>query len=179
MYLQKVIWITGLSGAGKTTTGQALSRILTDRGFKVLHLDGDDIRLALRNFEATRRYDKVSRLKNAYTYADLAVTFSRQCDFLIVSTISMFKEIYEHNREKIPHYFEVFLDVPEEIRKKRDKKNIYPTVDAETKTNICGLDLQIDPPIFPDFTYRFKEGEKSQDVAILVAKALDSLSLTA
>lgn len=174
MYLQQVIWITGLSGSGKTTTARILSKVLTGRGFKVIHLDGDELRAALINIDTMGSYDKASRLKNSYIYASLASSFAQQADFVIVSTISMFEELYRSNRRNIEKYFEVFLDVPEEIRKIRDKKNIYLAVDGEKSKDVCGVNLGVDIPKLSNFKYEFKESDKPQDVSSKVILALES-----
>jgi adenylylsulfate kinase len=171
--LNRIIWLTGLSGAGKTTTAALLSKHLTNEGFKTIWLDGDQLRLAFNEFEEMKKFDKPSRLKNSYAYSKLANTLSNQTDFLIVSTISMFSEVYEYNRETIANYFEVFLDVPKKVREERDIKNIYSVSDKKQKPNVCGVDLNIDIPEYADFTYKFREGDSPENVVSAVLLALE------
>ena len=71
-HLERLIWVTGLPASGKTTVADILSKQLTQKKFKVLRLDGDELREALKNSENMTKYDAESRLKNALTYSALA-----------------------------------------------------------------------------------------------------------
>ena len=117
-----LIWITGFSGAGKTTIAKALIAHAKENTVHPVWLDGDRMRAAL---DQTAQFDHASRLKLGLTYARLAKEINAQGFWVIVSTISMFDEVFEWNRDNFPNYLEVFLDVPEVVRKARDPKGIY------------------------------------------------------
>lgn len=119
MQTGRVIWITGLSGSGKTTLARALQANL--RGS--ILLDGDELREALGS--ASHGFDKDSRLRLAKIYAQLAGLLAKQDFIVIVATISLFHELHAWNRAHLPGYLEVFLDIPEEERRKRDPKGLY------------------------------------------------------
>jgi adenylylsulfate kinase-like enzyme len=116
-----VIWITGLSGAGKTTVANTLRRQLASDHPTVL-LDGDALRYALG---ATQSYEPEDRRNLAYTYARLAHYIAGQGFVVICATISMFHEVRAWNRKNNSKYFEVYLRVPEEELRRRDPKGLY------------------------------------------------------
>ena len=134
-----VLWITGLSGSGKSTLSHEL--IAHTSPFKWIHLDGDELRLI---FLSENKYDKSSRLNLATKYSRLASLISSQGFNVIVSTISLFQEIHEWNRENIENYFEVYIDANIEDLKKRNAKDIYSLSHA---TNVTGIDIGYDEPI--------------------------------
>jgi adenylylsulfate kinase len=116
----RVLWITGLSGAGKTTLAKAL---LPHMGPRVVLLDGDELRTALNL--ADSGFDKESRKGLAFTYARLARMIALQRFTVVVATISLFHELHAWNRAHLPGYYEVWLDVPEEECRRRDPKRLY------------------------------------------------------
>ena len=172
-YLHRVIWITGFSGAGKTTVGHILNQKLSALGKKVLNIDGDEIRSALDGFNSMRRFDRASRIQNALVYMEISKVLVKQCDYVIVSTISMFNEIYQLNREVFPNYLEVFLDVPQKIRSERDPKNFYKQLDQDSISNFCGQDLDVDHPIDANFIYRYQAGHTADLVVELLIERLN------
>ena len=157
--LNRIIWITGLSGAGKTSVAFSLKSHLNLMGYQVAHIDGDEIREAFSSIKTMSKYDRASRIANAYIYSDLAYLLSKQNDFTILSTISMFTEIYQYNRQKFNKYCEVFLNSSEEIRRARDPKNFYKNLDQEQLSNFCGHQIEIDIPKLAHLTV---ESEKEQ-----------------
>ena len=168
-----MIWITGFSGAGKTTVAHILNQKLSALGKKVLNIDGDEIRSALDDFNSMRRFDRTSRIQNGKVYTEISKVLMKQCDYVIVSTISMFNEIYQLNRKVFPNYLEVFLDVPQKIRSKRDPKNFYKHLDQDKISNFCGQDLDVDQPIDANFIYRYQAGHSAELVAELLIDCLN------
>ena len=146
-----VFWITGLSGAGKTTLATTLSLHCYSRGVKLINLDGDNLReiFALNN-QDNRNYTRTKRVNLAYRYGRLARELSNQGFPVVVSTISLFREIHEWNRKNIPAYVEIFLDVSKKELKRRDSKGLYSQLESGLTRNVAGFDLEIDKPIKPD-----------------------------
>lgn len=141
----QVIWITGLSGAGKTTLAQALMPHLPRAS---ILLDGDELREVLGS--ATSGFDRTSRKALAFTYARLARLLARQGLVIVVATISLFHSLHTWNREHLPHYFEIFLDTPEDVRRTRDPKGIY-AANAEGHDNtLVGGGIAAEIPLAPD-----------------------------
>ncbi|MFI8598280.1 adenylyl-sulfate kinase [Rothia koreensis] len=134
-----VVWITGLSGAGKTTVTRHLRHLLMDSGNRPVVLDGDAVRAAVSE---SGGYDPESRKSRGMTYARLAKELSSQGHTVLVATISLFHDIHHWNRENIDKYIEVLLDVPLPELRRRDRKGLYSAVDTHEVVGI-GQDAQM------------------------------------
>ena len=126
----QVIWITGLSGAGKTTLAKVLVRELHKQGQNPILLDGEGLRKIFNlNVQQQSEFDRNARIKIALKYAQICQLLSSQGFTVIIATISMFKEIYIWNQKNLPKYFEVYLKVPIQELKRRDPKHFYKRYD--------------------------------------------------
>ena len=152
----KVIWITGLSGAGKTSVSKELYEKLSEKNIETLLLDGDTLRkIFLKKNNFSDKYDRQERINLAMQYAYLCKVLSLQGLNIIIATISMFEEIYKWNRENLPNYFQIYLKVPIDELELRDPKKIYKQFRAGALTNVAGLDLSVDYPLSSDVTLDF------------------------
>ena len=137
-----VIWLCGLAGSGKSTLATALAQILRAKFSNVVYLDGDELREFLGHFS----YDKNGRIDMALKRAKMAKFLSNQGQIVIVSTISLFNEIYEYNRANLPNYFEVFIKCDFDELKKRDQKGLYTKALRGEMQNVVGVDIAYDSP---------------------------------
>ena len=152
----QVIWLTGLSGAGKTTVAQITNLRLRNLGLHPVLLDGDILRTLLENTNsASETYNRAERIKFALTYAHLCKILSSQGFTVIIATVSMFQEVYIWNRANLLNYFEIYLNVPLDELRRRDPKKIYQRYDAGELINVAGLDLPVDEPFEPHITIDF------------------------
>ena len=119
-----VIWITGLSGAGKTTLSKNLGNSLKKIGIPCILLDGDTIRSIFSEDKDNRDYTNESRKRMAMKYSRLSLLLASQGYCVITSVIGMFKEIYSWNKKYLPGYYEIFLDIPISELKERSKRNL-------------------------------------------------------
>lgn len=141
-----LVWITGLSGSGKTTIGKELYAQIKSKYENTFFLDGDSFREIFGN---NLGYDLKSRFDTALKISNLCKALVDQNINVICSTISLFKEIHQINRKNVKNYYEVFLEVDFDEIKRRDQKNIYSNaIKGETK-NVIGVDLPYDKPIKP------------------------------
>lgn len=117
-----IVWITGMSGSGKTTIGKILKTRFNDEGESVFWFDGDRIREALGNKWG---YSDEERHELAWVYAKLVKELA-DCGITVVcSVVALFDDIRKWNRNNNHNYFEVYLNVPIDTLIQRDKKGLY------------------------------------------------------
>jgi len=151
-----VIWITGLSGAGKTTLAQLYVKQLRLKKVPVILLDGDELReIFNNNSNKDHNFSYQERLSLAMRYSLLCKKISSQGFTVVIATISLFQEIFSWNRKNIPGYYEVYLKVPIEILRNRDPKGIYKLYDQGKLKNVAGIDLKVDEPKNPDWLIKY------------------------
>lgn len=143
----RVFWITGLSAAGKTTIGRALSSHLRASGCPVVFLDGDTLRTAVSN---DLGYNAEDRRSAAMRNGMICRMLAEQGFDVVCATISLFHDVQRWNRENIPRYNEIFVRVSWEELKRRDSKGIYWPAGDRRAANIVGLDIPAETPEAPD-----------------------------
>jgi len=87
--------------------------------------------------------------------------------------VALFKEVHDWNRENIPGYFEVFLDVPIVKLKERDPKGLYKMFDQGKINNLAGLDLHVDFPSNPDLCIKFNRNNDPEHDANLLMESFN------
>ena len=145
-----VIWLIGLSGAGKTTIGRILHGMMKERNPATVFVDGDEIREVFRHDRGEEAYSLEGRRVNAERMAELCAWLDRQGIDVVCCCLSIFEETREWNRRTYSDYFEVFVDVPFETLRRREIKNLYaPALRGEIR-NVVGVDIPFTPPRNPD-----------------------------
>ncbi|MDD5999635.1 MAG: adenylyl-sulfate kinase [Lachnospiraceae bacterium] len=140
-------WITGLSGAGKTTIGNALYYELKQKQDNLIILDGDILKKLVGD---SLGYSKEDRRKRACYYSNLCKILTDQGISVIICTIAMYDSVREWNRENIERYVEVFLRVSKDILLKRDRKGLYSGHSKGKIVNVAGMDQGVEFPKHPD-----------------------------
>ena len=166
----RVFWITGLSAAGKTTIGRALSAHLEAAGCRVIFLDGDTLRSVVSN---DLGYSPENRRAAAMRNGMLCRMLSEQGFDVVCSTISLFHDVQRWNRENIPQYNEIFVRVPLEELRRRDTKGVYVANGTGRVANIVGLDIAAEIPEAPDLVIDNDNSLKPEEAVRLI---LDRLS---
>ena len=138
----RIYWLTGLSGAGKTTIGRLWYEKLKTEGENVVFLDGDELRQV---FGDDLGYTEADRRKSAMRNARLCALLGKQGFTVVCCTISMFDSVRAWNRENIPGYFEVYIKVTEETLRRRDQKGLYSTA----RQDVAGLHVKVEEPKRP------------------------------
>jgi adenylylsulfate kinase-like enzyme/phosphohistidine swiveling domain-containing protein len=163
--LGRVFWITGLSGAGKTTVGQELWGRLRATGRQVFFLDGDVLRSAIaEDLGHTADNRRTSAMRNAR----LCQLLAGQGADVVCATISLFHEVQRWNRVNIPGYREIYLRVPLDELRRRNSKGIYAGAHGGDARDIVGLDVPAEVPEAPDLVI-------DNYGAIGVARAVDRI----
>ena len=140
-------WITGLSGAGKTTIGNALYYELKKKQDNLIILDGDILKKLVGN---SLGYSQSDRKKRAYYYSNLCKTLTDQGISVVICTIAMYDEVRDWNRANIEKYVEIFLNVNKDILMKRDRKGLYSGQSTGKIENVAGMDQDVEFPKNPD-----------------------------
>lgn len=164
-----MVWITGLSAAGKTTLGELLVNKLRAHSVSVVFLDGDSLRMVLGELSTHSRKD---RLRLASIYSRLCKLLADQGVLVVIATVALFREIHAWNRSNLANYIEVFLDVPLEELIRRDPKGIYERFRNGQLKNVAGLDLEVDFPDTPDFHFRFEQRTTPDEMVEMIFKRL-------
>jgi cytidine diphosphoramidate kinase len=157
-----VYWITGLSGAGKSTVGQLLTTKLRQAGHSTLYLDGDVLREVFGNIE---KHSTADRQRLAMTYARLCREVAKQNLEVVCATVSLFHDVRKWNRDNIPGYREIYLRVPVDELKQRDPKGIYAAFNDGKMRDVVGLDMKAELPETPDLVIE-NFGDTSSDAAV-------------
>jgi adenylyl-sulfate kinase len=144
-----VLWLTGLSGAGKTTIAVALEQELLRRGVKVERLDGDTVRQGLAR---DLGFSKADRDKNIERVTFVAKLLSRNDVGVIASFISPYREAREKARQETTNFIEVFVDAPLATCAARDVKGLYAKAFAGELKDFTGVDDPYEAPEHPEIT---------------------------
>jgi adenylylsulfate kinase-like enzyme/SAM-dependent methyltransferase len=142
-----LVWITGYSGAGKTTVSQKVYDELCKLSVPAVLLDGDDIRSILGERFG---HDLEDRRQLASVYGRLCKKLADSGVTVIIATIAMFEAVRKENRVSNSRYLEVYLDVPLEIRIERDPKGLYQAAAARgvsDRENTPGLEVPESPDL--------------------------------
>ena len=150
-----IIWLTGLSGAGKTTLTEALVKKLKADGVIPLVLDGDVMRTGL---SADLGFSTEDRSENIRRAGSVAVLAARSGIVSICSLISPLRKDREIVRMMSQangvSFFEIFVDAPLEVCEQRDPKGLYKMARSGLISNSTGISAPYEPPLYPELVVR-------------------------
>jgi adenylylsulfate kinase len=144
----KVIWMTGLSGSGKTTIAIALEQKLRDKGFLTQVLDGDNVRVGINN---NLGFSEEDRTENIRRIAEVSKLFLN-CGIITINCfVSPTNRIRNQAKEIIgeTNFVEVFVNTPLEICEQRDVKGLYKKARAGEIKDFTGIDAPFEAPTNP------------------------------
>jgi adenylylsulfate kinase len=144
--LGRVIWFTGLSGAGKTTLAQALYAELTARGEPVELLDGDLVR---ENLSKGLGFSREDRDTNVRRIGFVAGLLAKHGVTVLVSAISPYRDTRDEVLAGLPNASEVFVDAPLEVVTGRDVKGLYLKAIAGEILHFTGVSDPYEAPLSP------------------------------
>lgn len=160
------VWLTGLSGAGKTTISLMLEQELRARGLKSERLDGDTVRQ-----ELTRDlgFSKEDRDKNIERVGFVARLLSRNDVAVIAAFISPYREARQKVRQQTTNFIEVYVNAPLEVCASRDTKGLYARALDGELTDFTGIDAPYEPPEAPEITLHTDRETPKESLAKLLA----------
>jgi bifunctional enzyme CysN/CysC len=145
------VLLTGLTGAGKSTTATALERRLFEAGRTVLRLDGEDLRLGMSRdlgFSAQERSENLRRMAEVARLAN-------EAGFIVVAAFTSPKsDVRDRARELVgtDRFLEIHLDVPVEVARERDPDGLYAAAERGDIPQFPGVSATYDVPVNPDLT---------------------------
>ncbi|MDC1063945.1 adenylyl-sulfate kinase [Flavobacteriales bacterium] len=170
----KVVWLTGLSGSGKTTIALQLEKELYKLGFLVQILDGDNIRAGINN---NLSFSEGDRTENIRRIAEVSKLFLN-CGIITINcfvspTIKM-RQIAKKIIGK-ENYYEIFIDADLETCEKRDVKGLYKKARNGEIKNFTGIDSQYEKPNNPSLEVNTSQLSIDQSIEIILKNVLPQL----
>lgn len=141
------VWLTGLSGAGKTTLGQMLLEEMLSRGLKVELMDGDLVR---RDLCRDLGFSMEDRIKNIERVVFVAKLLNKHGITVVSSFITPYQRMRDYCREKLGRYVEIFVNCPLEVLIERDAKGLYRRALAGEIKGFTGVSDPFEKPENPD-----------------------------
>jgi len=144
-----VMWLTGLSGSGKSTIAKELERRLFERGCQTMMLDGDNVRHGLSGdlgFSGRDRKENIRRV------GEVARLFFEQGTLTLCTFVSPYQEDRDRVRSLIPddRFFEVHVACDIEVCKERDPKGLYEKAEKGEIANFTGISAPYEEPESPE-----------------------------
>ncbi len=147
----KVLWLTGLSGSGKTTIAKQLEQILHEKGHLTQLLDGDNIRTGINK---NLGFSEEDRTENIRRIAEVSKLFL-DCGIITINCfVSPTIAIRDLAKKTIgeDHFLEIFIDTPLEVCEQRDVKGLYKKARAGEIKDFTGISSPFEEPNNPDLT---------------------------
>ena len=160
------LWLTGLSGAGKTTIAIPLAEALQARGLKIERLDGDVVRQSLTR---DLGFTKEDRDKNIERVTFVAKLLSRNEVGVIASFISPYQATRDVIRRETTNFIEAHVSAPVEVCAERDVKGLYEKAYAGEIPNFTGVSDPYETPVNPELVIPTHEETIEESVARVIA----------
>jgi adenylyl-sulfate kinase len=165
------IWLTGLSGAGKSTIANALCERLAAAGVRFELLDGDVVRTHLSKGLGFSREDRDTNVRRIGWVCQL---LNRHGVTAVVAAISPYRATRDEVRASLERFVEVHVDAPLEVLVQRDVKGLYKKALAGEIEHFTGVSDPYEPPLEPEVVCRTDQRETAEQCAErILAKVLE------
>lgn len=161
-----LVWLTGLSGAGKSSIAAETQRQLKAAGVAVQVIDADAVRPHLCGGLGFSRAD---REENNRRLAYVAGLFAAQGFVAVVAAVSPYRALRDAIRSQHPSFIEVFVDAPLQLCEERDPIGLYRRFHAGEVSSLSGLDSPYEAPLQPEVHCRTGEETVEQSAGKIVA----------
>ena len=141
-----VVWFTGLPGSGKTVIASTLARKLEEKGLKVDHLDGGNV----RHIFPETGFSKEEVDQHIKRVGYLASKMEKKGVFVVASFVSPYRESRNFVKELCNNFIEIYLSAPLEICEKRESRGLYAKARAGKIKNLPGFDVTYQEPEAPE-----------------------------
>lgn len=141
-----VLWLTGLSGSGKSTIAYRVEQLLLERGKFAYVLDGDNIRFGLNK---DLGFSPADRTENIRRIGEVANLFADACAVTATAFISPYREDRGQVRKIVPagRFIEVYVNTPLELCEERDPKGLYKKARAGLIPEFTGISAPYEEPL--------------------------------
>lgn len=164
-----VVWLTGLSGSGKSSVAVELEHRLVASGRAAYLLDGDNIRHGLN---VDLGFSAVDRDENVRRVGEVAALFADAGVVAIVPLVSPYRAARESARQRVVaaglDFVEVFVDTPLEECERRDPKGLYAKARAGELTGMTGIDDPYEAPESPDLVLTPADGSPEAQAELVL-----------
>ena len=163
-----IVWLTGLSGSGKSTIAVELEKRLWDHGVRAFILDRDNVRHGLNK---NLGFSPADRTENIRRIGEVAKLFTEAGMVVITAFISPYRADRDQVRVLMAQgdFIEVLVDCPLEVCEQRDVKGLYEKARAGKIPEFTGISAPYEPPLEPELTLRTHELSVADSVARVVA----------
>ena len=169
-----VLWLTGLSGAGKSTVAAKLGPALAERGHRVELLDGDEVRT---NLCQGLGFSRADRDTNIARIGYVAGKLAKHGVAVLVAAISPYQEARDRVRAQVEDFVEVYVAAPVATCAERDPKGLYAKALAGELKHFTGVSDPYEPPLKPELVLH-TEAESVDDSVHQVIAWLEANQLT-
>ncbi len=170
------VWLTGLSGSGKSTIARALATRIAGRGHRVEILDGDEVRT---NLSAGLSFSKEDRDANVRRIGWVCELLSRNGVVAIAAAISPYRAARDEVRARIGRFAEIHVDASLDALEARDSKGLYRRAREGALTGLTGVDDPYEPPERAELTIRTDGPEKAEASVDRIVARLEELGYLA
>lgn len=163
------VWLTGLSGAGKTSIAERLTAELRRRGLRVELLAGSEFR---QNLSQGLGFSREDRIANVRRVGYVAKLLARNGVAVVTTTVSPYREARDECRRMIGSFVEVFVDCPLEVCEQREPDGLYTRARRGELTGVAGVDEPYEAPLAPEVVLR-SEHESADVLTEQLVRALE------